>query len=70
MGSWKIMLMRLPRMLRKPSSSSVSSSVPFILALPETLAFLGSNPISARVLTLLPLPLSPTIPRDSPRRRV
>ena len=60
-GSWNTMAMFVPRCLRISSSVSPSSSAPSNLTEPVTTAACGSSPMSARQLTVLPDPDSPTM---------
>src|SRR3954469_18045941 len=69
MGSWKIMLMRLPRRRQYSASDNPASSPPSSLMLPVTDALSGSSPISDNAVTDLPQPDSPTSPSVSPRFR-
>src|SRR3977135_683433 len=66
-GSWKTMLMALPRILRISRSEQVSSSLPWRRTEPAILP--GGSGISRRIdmaVTDLPQPLSPTIASASP----
>ena len=66
-GSWKIMLMSLPRILRIAGSSSVSRSVPWKRIEPAIRP--GGSGIRRRIelaVTDLPQPLSPTTASVSP----
>ena len=70
-GSWKIMLIFAPRMLRISSSGSFRRSWPRKNTSPLMRAsFLVTSPITVRKLTLLPEPDSPTTPRVSPGETV
>ena len=62
-GSWKIMAMRLPRMARMASSSSLSRSRPSNKIWPASIrpGGVGINRISDSAVTLLPEPDSPTM---------
>ena len=60
-GSWNTIAMFVPRCLRISSSVSPTSSAPANLAEPVTTAACGRSPISARQLTVLPDPDSPTM---------
>ena len=61
-GSWKIIASRLPRRSRRVSSGTSSRSMPSKRIEPETSAVLGSRPMMASEVTLLPQPDSPTRP--------
>ena len=62
------MEMSLPRIPTMSFAGSASRSVPSSSIFPSTRELTGeSSRIMAREVTLLPLPLSPTIPRVSPR---
>ena len=65
-GSWKTMEIVLPR--RRESCLSFSSNIlwPSISISPLMVAVRGSRPITARELTDLPEPDSPTMARASP----
>jgi hypothetical protein len=66
-GSWKIMLMSLPRMSRMARSSSVMRSRPSKRIAPATLP--GGSGIRRRIdiaVTDFPQPLSPTMASVSP----
>src|SRR6266571_1540172 len=66
-GSWKIIAMSLPRILRRSASGSPTSSLPFSLTEPPTIAPPGgSSPMIDRPVMDLPQPDSPTSPRVSP----
>jgi hypothetical protein len=60
-GSWNTMATLVPRCWRSCSSVSPISSVPANLAEPVTAAASGSRPMTARQLTVLPDPDSPTM---------
>src|SRR5215471_10458991 len=60
-GSWKTIARSAPRRRRSSFSASPISSVPANRAEPVTTADGGSRPITARQLTVLPDPDSPTI---------
>ena len=68
MGSWKIMAILLPRTLRISSSLSLSRSRPVKehLAAHDLARGLGMRRMTDSTLTLLPQPLSPTMPSVSP----
>ena len=68
-GSWKIIAMSLPRTCRSSADTGAETGRwPMNRALPEILVRLRlSRPSSARFVTLLPEPDSPTIPSVSPR---
>ena len=68
MGSWKIMLIRPPRILRISASEAVSRSMPSRTTLPcVTLPGVSfRRRMMDRLVTLLPQPDSPTRPRISP----
>ena len=66
-GSWKIMPISLPRILRMLSSESVVSSRPFSLMLPPTIEPpVGSSFMIDNAVIVLPQPDSPTMPTVSP----
>ena len=68
-GSWKIIAIRAPRILRISSSLRpirLRPSNTALLSGETLLTFLGSRPSSDSALTLLPEPDSPTSPSDSP----
>ncbi len=68
-GSWKIIAIFEPRILRSLSSGMPISSRPSNIALPPVLLTrLGSRPSSDSADTLLPEPDSPTRPSVSPGR--
>ena len=60
-GSWKTIARSAPRCSRISASGSPSSSFPSSRAEPVTTAVGGSSPITARQLTVLPEPDSPTM---------
>ena len=70
-GSWKIMPMRLPRTARISSSVSVSRLRPSNITSPLTMrpGGVGMSRMIDRLVTDLPDPDSPTMPRVSPRSR-
>ena len=71
-GSWKIMAMSLPRILRiSPSGSDRISRPSNQTSLPRPISAGGmsSRRMIVRAVTLLPEPDSPTIPRVEPRAR-
>ena len=70
MGSWKIMAMRLPRMVRICCSLTASRSMPSNMTLPAMMrpGGLATRRMMERAPTLLPQPLSPTMARVSPSR--
>ena len=66
-GSWKIIAMSRPRILRSASSGSVRRSRPSNIAVPAvTLPARERMPSRAREVTLFPQPDSPTMPSVSP----
>lgn len=66
--SWNTIAMSLPRRARYRSAGSPTSSVPpKSIEPPVTRPPSGSMPITARPVMDLPDPVSPTIPRVSPR---
>jgi hypothetical protein len=68
-GSWKIIAIFEPRILRSLSSGMPMSSRPSNIALPAVLLTrLGSTPSSDSADTLFPEPDSPTSPSVSPGR--
>ena len=67
-GSWKIIAMSAPRCRRISCSGMPTSSTPSMRADPVTVALGGSRPISARELTVLPEPDSPTMASMWPAR--
>ena len=69
-GSWKIIEMRLPRILRISASLTPSRSVPSSVTEPPTIrpGGSGTSRMIDSALTLLPQPDSPTIASVSPRR--
>src|SRR5918998_451892 len=62
-GSWKIMAIPDPRILRSSWGGRPSSSRPLNLTDPVTSALAGRRPRVASMVTVLPEPDSPTIPR-------
>ncbi len=66
-GSWKIMVMREPRMRFSARGFRPSSSWPRNRAEPFVWPLRAKRPITAMKVWLLPEPLSPTIPTHSPR---
>ena len=66
MASWKIIDTSSPRICRNASSPSPTISRPLSRMLPVTAALAGNRPITALASVLLPLPLSPTMPKISP----
>src|SRR6056297_1845842 len=70
MGSWKIIESSAPRMRLSARSFSEVSSTPPSRTAPEAMlpAGRGSRPISARLVTDLPQPDSPTMPSVRPGR--
>ena len=66
MGSWKIIAMSLPTILRLSARDMVSMSLPSnIIRSAVTVALGGSRPISASISTDLPEPDSPTMASTS-----
>src|SRR5450755_668702 len=66
-GSWKIIAMSLPRILRRSRSGRPTSSLPSSLIEPPTMAPPGgSSPIIDRLVIDFPHPDSPTSPSVSP----
>src|SRR5690242_19665055 len=66
-GSWKIIAISRPRVLRRARSFCVSKSRPWKTARPErTRPFQARRPRIASEVTLLPQPASPTMPSVSP----
>ncbi len=67
-GSWKTMAILLPRTLRISSSLSLRRSTPSKSTSPAAIlpGGLGMRRMTERRLTLLPHPLSPTMPSVSP----
>ena len=70
MGSWKIMAMRLPRMLRMEDSLMARRSWPSNITLPAMMrpGGLATRRMMESAPTLFPQPLSPTMARVSPSR--
>jgi hypothetical protein len=67
MGSWKIIEIFSPLIVRISSFGTLSRSWPWKKTSPEMFACLASiSPITVRELTLLPEPDSPTMPSVSP----
>ena len=68
-GSWNTMPMRLPRICCNCRSGKPIRSVPAMRTWPEVMRALalGSSPMMAMAVTLLPQPLSPTRLSVSPR---
>jgi hypothetical protein len=66
-GSWKIMLISLPRLRRSCSPLSSSRFSPRNVTSPAVLAA-GINPMADCTSTDLPDPDSPTMPKNSPSR--
>jgi hypothetical protein len=69
-GSWKIIAIRSPRRSARSRSVSVSRSRPSKVAEPATIRAggVGSSPMRASDVTLLPQPDSPTMQRVLPLR--
>src|SRR5262245_3786023 len=66
-GSWKIIAMLRPRSRRHTAGRDASRSRPRqMIRRADHLSGGGRMPITARARTVLPLPDSPTMPRDSP----
>ena len=70
-GSWKIIAISLPRIRRISFFDVLRRSLPWKSASPRTMrpGGCGISPRMDIVLTLLPDPDSPTIPRVSPGKR-
>ena len=67
-GSWKIMLMSLPRIDRICGSGSFTRSLPSSAIRPDSIfAELESSRMIESEVTILPEPLSPTMPSVWPR---
>ena len=68
MGSWKIIAIPGPRIRCISREDSLVSSCPWNNTLPAAMRAggVGSSPMMVSAVTLLPLPLSPTMPRISP----
>src|SRR5918999_6398141 len=67
-GSWKIMARSLPRTFRSSFGLRARRFCPMKLISPEMVAdFVLVRPSAVRQVTLLPEPLSPTMPNVSPR---
>ena len=67
-GSWKIIEILSPRSRESCRSFMANMSWPMKSMAPEMVAVRGSRPMTARELTDLPDPLSPTIASASPLR--
>src|SRR5215208_7812096 len=66
-GSWKIIAISSPRMLRSCFDDIRSRSFPFHSASPDVIVFaFGLRPMIVRHVTLLPEPDAPTIPKTCP----
>ena len=65
-GSWKIILILLPRIFDNSLRDNDKTEVPSIKISPLLTTRLGKSPIIDVAVTLLPEPDSPTIPRISP----
>ena len=70
MGSWKIMEILLPLTSRTSASLILRMSLPLKSTSPPAMrpGGTGTRRMSARLVTLLPEPDSPTMPRVSPLR--
>ena len=71
-GSWKTIEISLPRMRDSAASVAERRSTPLSLAEPPLIRAggVGTSPISDWMVTLFPLPDSPTIASTSPRSSV
>ena len=65
-GSWKTIDNSRPEISRSCLRGIPIRSRPSKRALPSTADFSGSSPSSASIEIVLPLPLSPAIPKTSP----
>ncbi len=69
-GSWKIMVIRAPRMRLNAAVGIPSSSWPRKRIEPDAWPLAARSPIAVMNVWLFPEPLSPTTPRHSPSRTV